>query len=88
MSTTNQPDIYAQLGINRVINAMGNVTVLGGSMLSPAVQRAMEAANRSFAPLEEVLDKSGQVISTLLGAEDAYVTSGCFAALCWALPPL
>ncbi len=81
MSTTNQPDIYAELGIQPVINAMGHVTVLGGSMLSPAVQRAMEAANRSFAPLEEVLDKSGQAIAGMLGAQDAYVTSGCFAAL-------
>jgi L-seryl-tRNA(Ser) seleniumtransferase len=81
MSTTNQPDIYAELGIKPVINAMGNVTVLGGSTLSPAVQQALDAANRSFAPLEEVLNKTGQAISSMLGAEDAYVTSGCFAAL-------
>jgi L-seryl-tRNA(Ser) seleniumtransferase len=76
-----QNDIYTELGIRRVINAMGNVTLLGGSTLSPQVQAAMDAANRAFAPMEEVLDKTGQVIANLLGAESAYVTSGCFAAL-------
>jgi uncharacterized pyridoxal phosphate-dependent enzyme len=74
-------DVYATLGINRVINAMGNVTLLGGSSLSPAVQAAMEAANRYYAPLEEVLDKTGEAIAGMLGAEGAFVTSGCFAAL-------
>jgi L-seryl-tRNA(Ser) seleniumtransferase len=74
-------DIYAELGIKPVINAMGNVTVLGGSNLSPGVQAAMEAANRHFAPMEEVLEKTGQAIAEMLGAENAYVTSGCFAAL-------
>jgi L-seryl-tRNA(Ser) seleniumtransferase len=75
------PDIYTELGIQPVINAMGNVTLLGGSTLSPAVEAAMTQANRHFAPLEEVLDKSGQAIAAQLGAESAFVTSGCFAAL-------
>jgi D-glucosaminate-6-phosphate ammonia-lyase len=75
------PDTYAELGIQPVINAMGNVTLLGGSTLSPAVEAAMTQANRHFAPLEEVLDKSGQFIARQVGAESAFVTSGCFAAL-------
>ena len=81
MSTTQATDIYADFGIHRVINAMGHVTLLGGSLLSPAVQAAMEAANRAYAPLEEVLDKTGQSIAGMLGSESAVVTSGCFAAL-------
>jgi len=79
MSTTT--DIYGDFGIKRVINAMGHVTLLGGSMLSPAVQEAMEAANQGFAPLEEVIDKTGGAIAGMIGAERAMVTSGCFAAL-------
>jgi len=74
-------DIYQDFGIKRVINAMGHVTLLGGSMLSPAVQAAMEAANEGFAPLEEVIDKTGGAIAEMVGAENAMVTSGCFAAL-------
>jgi len=74
-------DIYADFGIKQVINAMGHVTLLGGSLLSPAVQAAMEAANRGFAPLEEVIDKTGKSIAEMVGSESAMVTSGCFAAL-------
>lgn len=81
MAATDTTDIYADFGIKQVINAMGHVTLLGGSTLSPAVQAAMEAANRGFAPLEEVLDKTGQTIAGMVGAEHAMVTSGCFAAL-------
>jgi L-seryl-tRNA(Ser) seleniumtransferase len=74
-------DIYAQLGVTPVINAMGHVTLLGGSVLSPAVQAAMEAANHSYVAMEELLEKSGQAIAQMLGAEAAYVTSGAYAAL-------
>lgn len=84
MSTTDNllnNDIYTEFGIKRVINAMGHVTLLGGSMLSPAVQAAMDAANQSYAPIEEVLDKTGTTIANMLGTESAMVTSGCFAAL-------
>lgn len=81
MSTAAPADIYADFGIKRVVNAMGHVTLLGGSMLSPAVQAAMEAANTGYAPLEEVIDKTGSAIADMIGAESAMVTSGCFAAL-------
>ena len=81
VTETNSNDIYGNLGIKRVINAMGHVTLLGGSMLSPAVQAAMEAANQGFAPLEEVIDKTGVTIAEMVGTEGAMVTSGCFAAL-------
>ncbi|NJN83996.1 MAG: hypothetical protein HC802_18110, partial [Caldilineaceae bacterium] len=40
--------IYQMLGVKPVINAMGNVTVLGGSVLSPGVRAAMDAANDIF----------------------------------------
>lgn len=74
-------DIYQELGVRRAINAMGNVTLLGGTITSPGVQRAMEAANQYFVPMAELQEKSGQAIAKLLGMERAYVTSGCFAAL-------
>src|SRR4051812_16008322 len=74
-------DLYAQLGITPVINAMGHVTVLGGSILSPRVQAAMEAANRSYVGMEELQEKAGRAIAGMLGAEAASVTSGAYAAL-------
>ncbi len=41
----------------------------------------MQEANRYYVDMKELLDKTGQIIAELLGAEAAYVTPGCCAAL-------
>ncbi|MFN7923575.1 MAG: hypothetical protein U0Q16_25970 [Bryobacteraceae bacterium] len=74
-------DVYAQLGIRPVINGVGVVTHLGGSLMDPEVARAMEQASRSFVPLTELQAKVGSRIAELLGAEAAMVTSGCASAI-------
>lgn len=74
-------DIYSQFGMKPIINAMGHVTVLGGSILSSTVQSAMEAANFGYVPLEDLFEQSGQQIAQMLGTEAALVTSGAYAAL-------
>ena len=75
------PTVYEELGAKRVVNAMGSTTILGGSILGPKVRQAMDLANVCFVDMEELLDKSGRAIAELIGAEAAYVTPGCFAAL-------
>ena len=40
--------IYEELGVRRVINAVGQLTVLGGSILPPKVLAAMAEANECF----------------------------------------
>lgn len=74
-------DLYNELGVTPVINAMGHVTLLGGSILSPHVQAAMDAANRMYVSMEELQEKAGRAIANMLGAEAASVTSGAYAAL-------
>jgi L-seryl-tRNA(Ser) seleniumtransferase len=81
MRTTDTQNPYAELGVKRVINARGSVTILGGSILSPGVRAAMEAANAQYVDMEELLERSGRAIAAMLGTEAALVTSGCFAAL-------
>lgn len=73
--------IFEEIGVKPVINANGNQTVLGGSQLSPRVRAAMDEANRYYVDMRELLARSGQIIARLLGAESAYVTPGCAAAL-------
>ena len=73
--------VYQDLGVKPVINAMGFMTVLGGSRPSPGVQAAMNHASRYFADMEQLLKKTGDIIAELLGGEAALVTSGCAAAL-------
>jgi len=73
--------VYDQIGVKRVVNAAGHMTILGGSMVSPKVQAAMDEANQHFVSMEELLEKSGRAIAGMLGAELALVTSGAAAAL-------
>lgn len=76
-----KPDVYARLGIRPVINGVGVVTHLGGSLMEPEVTQAMAQASRCFVPLTELQSKVGARIAELLGAEAAMVTCGCASAI-------
>jgi L-seryl-tRNA(Ser) seleniumtransferase len=73
--------LYASLGIKPVINGVGVVTVLGGSIMPPEVVRAMEEASRYFIPLPEMEKKVGARIAELLKAPAAMVTCGAASAI-------
>jgi len=73
--------VYEKLGVRRVVNARGRMTLLGGSVLPKEVLNAMIEANKCFVDMEELQNKAGRIIADLLGAEDAIVTSGAFSAL-------
>ena len=51
--------LYADLGAVPVINAMGNLTMLGGSAPSPTVRAAMEEAGRYYVDMDQLLESSG-----------------------------
>ncbi len=78
---SHKPSIYDELGVIPVINARGHQTLLGGSTPSPHVKAAMEQAERYFVDMPRLLDRAGEIIASLLGAEAAYVTSGAAAAM-------
>ncbi len=73
--------LYASLGVKPVINGVGVVTVLGGSIMPPEVLRAMEEASRFFIPLPELERKVGARIAQLLQAPAAMVTCGAASAI-------
>ncbi len=81
MDSTQARELYAELGAVPVINAKGNLTMLGGSSPSPAVAAAMELSSRYYVDMDQLLAGSGRVVSGLLGCEAALVTPGCAAAL-------
>ena len=64
-----------------MINGVGVVTVLGGSIMPPEVVRAMEEASRFFIPLPELERKVGARIAELLQAPAAMVTCGAASAI-------
>ena len=73
--------LYSSLGIKPVINGVGVVTVLGGSIMPPEVVRAMEEASRYFVPLPELQKKVGARLAELLKAPAAMVTCGAASAI-------
>jgi uncharacterized pyridoxal phosphate-dependent enzyme len=79
--STPDAGIYARLGVRPVINGVGVVTYLGGSLMPPEVVDAMEQASRHFVPLAELQKKVGSRIAELLGAPAAMVTCGCASAI-------
>src|SRR5436190_23751134 len=73
--------IYTRLGIRPLINGVGVVTHLGGSLMPPEVVDAMDQAARHFVPLTELQKKVGARIAELLAAPAAMVTCGCASAI-------
>ena len=73
--------IYETIGVKPIINATGTFTRLGGSLMPLEVVEAMAQAARQFVALDELQYRAGQAIAELLGAEAAYVVSGCYAAV-------
>lgn len=66
--------LYASLGLKPVINGVGVVTVLGGSIMPPEVLRAMEDASKYFISVPELEKKVGARIAELLNVPAAMVT--------------
>jgi L-seryl-tRNA(Ser) seleniumtransferase len=79
--TGKEPDVYAALGVQRVINCTGTVTVLGGSLMPPEVVAAWVAASKQFVNLLDLHDRVGARIAKLVGVEAALVTTGAAGAL-------
>lgn len=71
-----EPDVYSVLGIKKIINAAGTITVLGGSLMPPEVVSAWNAASKNFVSLPELQDRVGERIAKLLDVEAALVTTG------------
>lgn len=74
-------NIYQRLGLKRVINACGKMTILGVSAVSPEVMQATAEAAGSFVEIDKLVDRTGQLVSTHTGAEDSYITSCASAGI-------
>jgi uncharacterized pyridoxal phosphate-dependent enzyme len=72
---------YENLGVQRVINAQGTVTTLGGNIMFPRAAEAMVGASNGFIDLYDFSKKSGCILASLLGVEAAMITSGAAAGL-------
>ncbi len=73
--------VYGRLGVKPLINGMGTVTILGGSLMPPEVVRAMDEASRHFVHLPDLQARAGARIAELIGVPAAMVTAGAASAI-------
>lgn len=73
--------IYQQLGLKRVINACGKMTILGVSSVAMEVMQATAQAASAFVEMDRLVDKAGERVSRFTGAEDSYITSCASAGI-------
>jgi uncharacterized pyridoxal phosphate-dependent enzyme len=74
-------DYFRELGVRPFINAAGTYTAMTASLMPPEVMGAINYASRHYVMLDELHDKVGERIATLLHCEAAMVTSGAASAL-------
>ena len=74
-------DLFKELGVRTFINAAGTYTFMTGSLMRKEVVDAIRSAAQDFCLLDELQDKVGAKIATMVHAESAVVTSGCFSAI-------
>jgi D-glucosaminate-6-phosphate ammonia-lyase len=74
-------DYFAELGVRPFINAAGTYTAMTASLMPPEVVAAIEYAAKHYVMLDELHDKVGARLATLLRCEAVMVTSGAASAL-------
>src|SRR5579859_980554 len=74
-------NVYAQFGLQPIINAAGASTRVGGPLMHPAAAQAMLEAAGSCVALDQLQGAASQIIAEATGAEAGYVTAGAAAGL-------
>jgi D-glucosaminate-6-phosphate ammonia-lyase len=74
-------DYFKALGVRPFINAAGTYTSMTASLMPPEVMDAIKYASKHYVMLDELHDRVGERIASLLGCEAAMVTAGAASAL-------
>ncbi len=74
-------EYLAEVGVRPFINAAGTYTAMTSSLMPPEVMEAINYASRHYVMLDELHDRIGEKIASLLKCEAAMVTSGAASAL-------
>lgn len=74
-------DYFAELGVRPFINAAGTYTALTASLMAPEVMQAIDYSSKYYVHLNELHDRVGERIASLIGCEAALVSAGAASAL-------
>ena len=73
--------ILEEIGVKKVINAWGTVTVLGGTTMSNEVIEAMREASKVYVDMKNLHNNAGNIIAKMLNVEAVCISSGATAGL-------
>jgi len=74
-------DYFKDLGVRPFINAAGTYTAMTASLMPPEVMDAIVYASKQYVMLDELHDRIGERIASLLSCEAAMVTAGAASAM-------
>jgi uncharacterized pyridoxal phosphate-dependent enzyme len=74
-------DYFGELGVRPFINAAGTYTAMTASLMLPEVMEAINYASGQFVMLDELHDRVGERIASLLRCEAAMVSAGAASAM-------
>jgi uncharacterized pyridoxal phosphate-dependent enzyme len=74
-------DYFRELGVRPFINGAGTYTAMTASLMPPPVMDAINYASRHYVMLDELHDRVGERIASLVRAEAAMVSCGAASAL-------
>src|SRR4029079_4520613 len=74
-------NLFKELGVRTFINAAGTLTFMTGSLMHDYVLDTINGASKDFCLLDELQNKVGEKIASLVHSESAVVTSGAFSAM-------
>ena len=81
IAATVKRDYFAELGVRPFINAGGTYTMFTASLMTPETMQAIDYCSKYFVHLDELHDRVGERIASLIGCEAAMVSSGAASAL-------
>ncbi|MBB6633266.1 DgaE family pyridoxal phosphate-dependent ammonia lyase [Cohnella thailandensis] len=71
----------AKIGLKRVINASGRMSILGVSAPTDTVMEAMKRGGQSYVEISDLVDKAGDYIANILGSEAAVVVNSASSGI-------
>lgn len=83
-STLRERDYFEELGVRTFINAAGTYTALTASLMPKEVIESIHYAGHHYVNLDELQEKVGARIASMLRCEDALVSAGAFSAIVYA----
>ncbi|XID91311.1 DgaE family pyridoxal phosphate-dependent ammonia lyase [Paenibacillaceae bacterium WGS1546] len=73
--------LNAKIGLKRVVNASGRMSILGVSTPSDSVMEAMKRGGQQYVEIADLVDKAGDYIAGALGSEAAVVVNSASSGI-------